>query len=116
MGGKDLHSSGTANKYPVVGVNWHKAKGEFEICFCHESPRAQGAQNLYSIIHPYILKGIGVFRDVIVYAVTLRVRAVIDGSPLCGVFLGDHTYGTTLEIREWWGREGARDHPTAFPC
>ena len=72
-------------------------------------PRAQGVQNVYSIVQPYILKGIGVFRNVIIYAVTLRVREVIDGSPLQGVFLGDHAYGMTLEIQEWWGREGARD-------
>ena len=57
MGGKDLHSSGIANNYPegsVVGVNWHKAKGGFEIRFGHEYPRALGAQKLHSIVHSHV--------------------------------------------------------------
>ena len=56
------------------------------------------------IINPYILKGVGVLRDVIIYTVTLGVREVINGSPIRRVLLGDHSYGVTVQMRE--GEDG----------
>ena len=34
---------------------------------------------------------------------------VINGTPICRMFLGYHAYWVTLEIREWGGGERASD-------
>ena len=47
MEGKGLCNSEIASispQGPVFGVDWHKAKGRFEVRFGHKTPRAQGPQ------------------------------------------------------------------------
>ena len=52
------------------------------------------------IIDKDILEGVRILRDVVIYTITLRIGKVINGSPLCGVLLGNHTNRVTLKIRE----------------
>ena len=43
-------------KVPVLGVDWHQAKGRFQVRFGHKTPRTQGPQNRDRVIDMNVLQ------------------------------------------------------------
>ena len=65
----------------VIGMDWHEAKGSFQICFGHKTPRAQRLQYLDRVVHANILQGIRIFWDVVIYTIAFREGKVINSMP-----------------------------------
>jgi len=59
-----------------------KTKSRLEVHFGHVRALPQGLQGSYSVVHPNVLKGVGVLQNIIVNTIPLRVGQVINGTPL----------------------------------
>ena len=57
-------------------------------------------EDVNSILHSYILKGIQVFRYIVINAIPFRVRKMVNSVPFRGILLRDYAYRVTLEIRD----------------
>lgn len=58
-------------------------------------------KNVDSIIDVNILKGVGIFGDIVIYVVFFRVGEVINGSLFSGVFFRNYVYRVILKIWKW---------------
>ena len=86
-------------KVPVFGVDWHQAKGRFQVRFGHKTPRTQGPQNRDSVIDTNVLQRIRIFWYVVVYTIPFRVREMINSTPFYRVLFRDYPYRVTLQVR-----------------
>ena len=70
MEGRDLCNSEIASicpQGPVFGVDWHKAKGRFEVRFGLKTPRAQGPQYGDRVIDTKQLQRKRILWDVVIF-------------------------------------------------
>ena len=86
-------------KVPVFRVDWHQAKGRFQVRFGHKTPSTQGAHYRDRIINTNVLQRIRILWYVVVDTIPFRVREMINGMPFDRVLFRDYAYRVTLQVR-----------------